>query len=174
MSVLRRLSQRILRYLSGFPLPGLIVAGVLFALSMSPSLIPRDPIIQGILSGVIAAIGYWLGLAVVWLWTFFELPVLAERPAKRVFLGASAVTILFVGFSLWFGADWQDSLREFFGLEPLEGIYAPIVLAVAIPLALLLREIGRVFSWTARTISRQLDRFVPRRVSVSARRRSAQ
>lgn len=167
MSVFRWSLQRVLDYFSALSLPGLVGAGVLFALSMSPSLVPRDPTTQGILSGVIAAVGFWLGLAVSWLWTFFALPIPSGHLAKRILVRGSGLTILFVAFAVWYGADWQDSLREFFGLEPLEGIYAPVVLAIAVPMALLLREFGRVFAWMARTISRLLDRILPRQVSVT-------
>ncbi|NUS92148.1 MAG: hypothetical protein HOQ36_06995, partial [Nocardia sp.] len=37
---------------------GLVVATVFFALSVSPSLLPRDWMFQGLFSGIIAAIGY--------------------------------------------------------------------------------------------------------------------
>ncbi len=167
MSALRWFRRRILDYVSGLSLPGLICAGIFFALSLAPSLIPRDAMTQGLLSGVVAAIGFWLGLALVWLWHFFELPVPGMKPAKVLRIAASVATVLFVGFLLWHGAAWQDSLRKFLGLEPLEAIYAPVVLLTAIPLALLLRETGRFFAWTAGLISRLLDRMMPRRVSLS-------
>jgi uncharacterized membrane protein len=156
----------VLAYLSGLPLPGLLGAGLLFALSMAPSLIPRDAVIQGVLSGVTAAVGFWFGLTAIWLWTFFELPFLTGGLAKAVRFVVSALTILLIGYSLWHAAEWQDSLRDFLGLEPLEDIYTPIVVLIAIPVALLVREFGRIFSWTTRTISRLLDRIVPRRVSL--------
>jgi len=166
VSVLQFLSRRVLAYLSGIPLTGLIGAGFFLALSMAPSLIPRDPIIQGVLSGLSAAVGYWLGLTLVWLWKFFELPTLTGGLAKAVRFAVSTVTILLVGFSLWRGAEWQDSLREFLSLESLESSYTPIVLVVAIPLALVLREVERIFTWTAKIISRMLNRIIPRRVSL--------
>ncbi len=166
MSVLQASSRRVLTYLFGLHLSGLIGAGLLFALSMAPSLIPRDAAIQGMLSGFAAAVGFWLGLAVVWLWTFIELPFLTGGLAKAARFAASALTILLIGYSLWHAAEWQDSLRDFLGLQPLESIYTPIVLLVAIPVALLLREIGRIFSWTTKTISRLLGRLMPRRVSL--------
>ena len=152
MSVLQASSRRVLTYLFGLRFTGLIGAGLFFALSMAPSLIPRDAAIQGMLSGFAAAVGFWLGLAVVWLWTFIELPFLPGRLVKAARYAASTLTILLIGYSLWHAAEWQDSLRDFLGLQPLESIYTPIVLLVAIPVALLLREIGRIFSWTAKTI----------------------
>jgi len=166
VSVLQASSRRVLTYLFGLRLSGLIGAGLFFALSMAPSLIPRDAALQGMLSGFAAVVGFWLGLAVVWLWTFIELPFLTGRLAKAARYAASTLTILFIVYSLWHAAEWQDSLRDFLGLQPLESFYTPIVLLVAIPVALLLREIGRIFSWTTKTISRLLGRLMPRRVSL--------
>ncbi|MFZ1413202.1 MAG: alpha/beta-hydrolase family protein [Defluviicoccus sp.] len=166
MSILRALSHRVLTYFSHMPLPGVIGAGVLFALSLAPSLIPRDAVVQGMLSGLTAAVGFWLGLALTWLWTFLELPVPTGRVRNAIGLVASALTLALVAYSLWRGAEWQDSLREFLGLERLESVFTPIVLLVAIPGAFLLREIGRVFSWTVTTISRKLNLILPRRVSL--------
>ena len=166
MPILQFSLRRLRAYISGFSIPGLIGAGLFFALSMAPSLIPREAVIQGVLSGFTAAVGFWFGLALVWLWTFFELPMLTGGVGKAVRLSASALTIVFVGYSLWRGEEWQNSLREFLGLGPLEATYAPIVLLVAIPLALALREIGRSFYWIKIKISRLLARIMPRRVSM--------
>jgi len=166
VSVLQASSRRVLTYLFGLRLSGLIGAGLFFALSMAPSLIPRDAALQGMLSGFAAVVGFWLGLAVVWLWTFIELPFLTGKLAKAARYAASTLTILFIVYSLWHAAEWQDSLRDFLGLQPLESFYTPIILLVAIPVALLLREIGRIFSWTTKTISRLLGRLMPRRVSL--------
>lgn len=141
MSVLRALLRRVLTYFSHMPLSGMIGAGVLFALSLAPSLIPRNAVVQGILSGLTAAVGFWLGLALTWLWTFLGLAVPTGRVRKAIAWAASALTLALVAYSLWRGAEWQDSLREFLGLERLESVFTPIVLLVAIPVALLLREI---------------------------------
>lgn len=160
------LSRKVQTYFFSFSFPGLIGAGLFFALSMAPSLIPREAVIQGVLSGFTAAVGFWLGLALVWLWTFFELPVFSGGVGKAVRVTVSALTIVLVGYSLWHGAEWQNSLREFLGLGPLEATYAPIVLLIAIPLALALRELGRFAYWIKTKISRLLARIMPRRVSI--------
>ena len=52
MSVLLVSSRRVLTYFLGLRLSGLIGAGLLFALSMAPSLIPRAAAIKGMLSGI--------------------------------------------------------------------------------------------------------------------------
>ena len=161
MFVLRRVQD----YLRGFPLPGLVGAGLFFAMSLAPSLIPRDPIIQGALSGLSAVIGFWLGLLLIWLWNFMQIPRLSDGPARIARIFTSIFTIVALAYAVWKGAEWQDSLRLFLNLDPLEKIYSPIVLLVAIPTALVLREIGRAIFWIIKGISNLLDHILPRRVS---------
>ena len=164
--MLTYVSRKLRAYISGYPFSGMIGAGLFFALSMAPSLIPREAVTQGMLSGITAAVGFWFALAVVWLWTFFELPAPTGKVGTVVRYTAAAFTVVVIGYSLWRGGEWQNSLRAFLGLGPLEAAYAPVVLLVAIPLALMLREIGRCASWTKKAIARLLAWIMPRRVSM--------
>jgi uncharacterized membrane protein len=52
---------------------------LLFAASVTPSLVPRHYLAQGLLSGFALAVGYGVGTFFVWLWQFLELPKPAER-----------------------------------------------------------------------------------------------
>ncbi len=52
-----------LRLVRGLSLVGVLVGTVFFAVSLSPSLLPRPFAVQGILSGVSFALGYGLGVA---------------------------------------------------------------------------------------------------------------
>lgn len=166
VSVVRSSLLLVRKYLYGLSFPGLVGAGLFFSLSMAPSLIPRIAPVQGMLTGFSAAVGFWLGLSVVWLWKFLELPGPGEGLEKFLRMIASLLTIAFVGYGLWLGADWQGSLRQFLGLEPLQNIYTPVVVLVALPVAFLLVECGRGFHRLTRFISRQLERVVPRRISL--------
>lgn len=166
LSFLRSSLQLAERYFFGLSFPGLIGAGLLFTLSMAPSLIPRIAPVQGMLTGFSMAVGFWLGLLIVWLWDFLELPVPSGSTRKHSRFVASLLVIAFAGYWLWQSAEWQSSLRQFLGLEPLQSIYTPIVVLVALPVALLLIEAGRGFHWITRFISHQLERVVPRRVSL--------
>ena len=71
--------------------------GLLFLLlSMTPSLLPRGPLFQGIVSGAAGAIGYALGVFAVWLVRFMQSRP-SSPPAPRwawtvlVILGAVGV-----------------------------------------------------------------------------------
>src|SRR5690606_710486 len=50
--------------------PGLLVGAIFFALSLTPSLLPRTEIVQGVLSGCCFAVGYGFGNLGHWLWNF--------------------------------------------------------------------------------------------------------
>ena len=165
-SILRSSLLLVRRYLYGLSFPGLIGAGLFFSLSMAPSLIPRIAPVQGMLTGFSAAVGFWLGLLIAWIWNFLELPSPSGSAGKLLRFIASLLTTVFAGYGLWQGADWQSSLRQFLGLEPLQNIYTPIVVLVALPIAFLLIEIGRGFHRITKFISRQLERIVPRRISL--------
>ena len=68
------LRSRIDRYWQSFSFMGLIWATILFAISLTPSLLPRIYAVQGLLSGIALAVGYGIGVALAWLWIYLELP----------------------------------------------------------------------------------------------------
>lgn len=163
----RPLSGSLLRHVASIQFVGIVGAALFFAMSLAPSLIPRSAVIQGLVSGVSAAAGYWICLGLLWIWRFLELPELGGRASRTARLGLTVTLSALVAYSLWYAAVWQDSARTFLGLEPLQTSYAAIVVLIAVPFALLLRALGRIFAWFAKSISRLLDRFLPRRVSIA-------
>jgi uncharacterized membrane protein len=44
-----------------FSTPGLILGLVFFSVSLTPSLLPREDVVQGILSGIVFVAGYGIG-----------------------------------------------------------------------------------------------------------------
>ncbi|MCO5063889.1 MAG: alpha/beta-hydrolase family protein [Rhizobiaceae bacterium] len=136
-----------------------------FAASLTPSLIPRSYLIQGVLSGLSAGIGYGLGVLGYWFWTYLELPQLqgrAQTLVRRAICAACAVAAIIF---LWKTTDWQNSIRVLMSMAPLDtgnpfkiGAIAAFVFAVLMGLA-------RLFKHTYRMFSRWLDRYVPKRVS---------
>src|ERR671910_3543774 len=51
-----------------YTLPGAWVALVFSCLAFTPSLLPRGALLQGIVCGISAAIGYGVGVAGAWVW----------------------------------------------------------------------------------------------------------
>src|SRR5690606_25691142 len=93
MQKLVRFSQQ---YGSSFSYVGLVVATLFFAASLTPSLLPRHFAVQGLLSGIALCVGYGVGVLLVLLWDYLELPrpgVQTARIGKWV-TGVSAAIVM--------------------------------------------------------------------------------
>jgi uncharacterized membrane protein len=116
-----------------YTLPGAWVAVVFACLAFTPSLLPRSALLQGVVCGISAAIGYGLGVAGAWVWrAFADRDPRPPRPgAWRVFAILAVVALLLaVGLGQW----WQAQLRDLMGAptpNPLLLVLLPLV-AVAI------------------------------------------
>ncbi|WP_307796862.1 alpha/beta-hydrolase N-terminal domain-containing protein [Williamsia soli] len=106
---------------------GLVVATVSVWLSMTPSLLPRGWLFQGVVSGASAAIGYGVGVLGSMLVRYVvrrEASANAKRIAWRVLAGVGATgTILGL---VWFGS-WQSELRDLMGTEEFGAFGYPLV-----------------------------------------------
>ncbi|MDR5905088.1 alpha/beta hydrolase [Franzmannia qiaohouensis] len=154
-----------MQVLRQFSALGLLMGTLFFAISLTPSLLPRTFIVQGIISGLSFSAGYGLGVMGRWLWAYLELPVPGRRGAlslKRIAAGICAVV---ASVFLWRASGWQDSIRVLMEMEPASGTrpFSVALIAVAIFAALLL--LARLFRRTFRFLARRLRRYVPRRVS---------
>ncbi len=114
-----------------FSVPCFLLGLLFFAASLTPSLIPRGPEVQGILGGLVTALGYLGGQIVALLWRAADLPFPTGRPA-RVLTGLAAAII--VAAFLWVlgsSLTWQNELREKMGMEPADALRLATILAVA-------------------------------------------
>lgn len=144
---------------------GLIVGTLFFAFSLTPSLLPRPWLAQGIISGFSFAAGYGLGVAGHWLWHYLELPEPGKRLLRRIKLVASVFCLLTAGVFLWRATGWQEGIRTLMGMDPVEGIHPLSVALVATLVFAAVLLLARLFRRTFRSLSRRLRRHVPRRVS---------
>jgi len=149
-------------------LAGLLFGTLFFAASLTPTLIPRNFLTQGVLSGCSAAAGYGVGFFLQWLWRYLELP----EPKERFLFGTKlAATIICgaigIGF-LWRAAAWQNSIRSLMEMEPVDTAHPIEVGAIAIVTFVLLIALARLFKRTLYFVSRHLNRYVPKRFSYVA------
>ena len=68
----------------------LLIAAAFFAASLTPSLMPRGPVVQGALAGSVAIIGYGIGHLLRWLWLFLDIPQPFKAWHSRFRLAACA------------------------------------------------------------------------------------
>jgi len=142
-------------------LPGGWGALLLACLSFTPSLLPRGGLLQGIVCGISAAIGYGLGVLAASIWrAFADRGPRPPRPgAWRVFV-ISAVVLFGISFAL--GQYWQSQIRSLMGVTeysvPL-AIAAPLTAAIVFCLLILLgRGLRGLYRWTANHLNRWIGR----------------
>ena len=140
--------------------------GLLFMLlSMTPSLLPRGPLFQGIVSGAAGAIGYMLGVFGVWLFRFMRSRP-SSPPAPRwawpVLIGLGAIGLV---LGIVYFHYWQDHVRDLFGVPRLKWYEYIQAGALSLVLLFLFVETGQLIGRLVRFLARQLSRVAPPRVS---------
>ena len=144
---------------------GLVVGTLFFVASLTPTLIPRTYLTQGVLSGACFAAGYGIGVAWRWLWAYMELPEPRERLLLALKFAVAAVCAVVAIIFLWRAAGWQNSIRKLMQLEPVPSAHPLEVCVIAIVTFLVLIALARLFKRISRLISERSGRLVPRRVS---------
>ena len=147
---------------------GTAVGLVFLLLSMTPSLLPRGPLFQGIVSGAAGAIGYGLGVFAVWLIRFMRSQP-ASKPAPRwawpILVVAGALAL---GFGVFYFHYWQDHVRDLMGVPRLRWFNYPQASVLAVVFLFGFVEIGQLIGKLIRFLVRQLNRVAPQRVSFVA------
>ncbi|TVS10809.1 MAG: hypothetical protein EA419_09925 [Wenzhouxiangella sp.] len=145
---------------------GLLVGALLFATSLSPSLVPRPFLMQALLSGVAFSAGYAIGVFLHWLWNFMELP---EFRGRVLLIGKIIAWVLCAAIVIGFlvrASAWQNSIRELMDLDPVDTTRPFSLGLIALLVFLALLGLARLFRLIKRTVSRTANRVVPGRISL--------
>jgi uncharacterized membrane protein len=140
-------------------LPGASVAVFFGCLAFTPSLLPRSGLIQGLVCGISAAIGYGLGVLGAAVWRAFADRDRRDPPpgAWRVF--AILAVIALVG-SYLVGQRWQGQIRDLMGVAA-PGVASTLLWQVVAGLVfVLLLGVGRGLRRLYRWVARQLNRWI--------------
>jgi uncharacterized membrane protein len=153
------------RWLPRYTWSGTLGALLFGCASLTPSLLPRGWLVQGIIGGITAAIGYGAGTTVAWFvaeLTEQRMSAGVRRRAWRVLavLGAVLGVVMLV-----LGAHWQGQIHELMGLAPPEGWSSIGVVVVTVLVFALFVAIGRGVRALGRGLVRLLGRILPRRVA---------
>ena len=145
-------------------LAGSVFAVAFYCASLTPSLLPRSWYLQGVVSGLTAAIGYGIGATLgalvrkVWRRTYPR----ATRIAWRVLLVAAPLLGLFM---LALGTGWQQDLRRRLDMERMATYDIVRIVGVSVLTFVVLLLIARVLRLATRRIARLLGRWVPKPVA---------
>ncbi len=145
---------------------GLFVGVAFFLASLTPSLLPRSWIAQGVISGLSLVCGYGIGSAIsatIRSFASSEPPADMKRLAWWVLL---ALTVAGAARMLWLSDRWQTDLRLLVNVEAEASWLRIGLVIVAVIVALLVLVISRIVRSGTRFVIRQVGRVVPPRISV--------
>ncbi|MBK5928618.1 alpha/beta hydrolase [Rhodobaculum claviforme] len=140
---------------------GLVLGTLFLAASLTPSLVPRGAVVQGLLSGVSLAAGYGIGVLLRAGWMALQLPTPAGRLRSLGMVAMVAACGVVIAVAVWRAGVWQNRLRALMEMPPLEVIHPFTVLGVSLVVFLLLLGIARLVRGTWRRLTRWLARHLP-------------
>jgi uncharacterized membrane protein len=153
--------RRRLRWLPRYTWSGTLGALLFGFSSFTPSLLPRGWLIQGLIAGITAAIGYGLGTTVAW----FVRSLTDRRPspaARRRAWQVLAVLGTALGIvMLWLGLRWQAEIHRLMGLDAPAGYTVGGIVVVALLAFAAFVGIGRLVRHVARGLTRLAGRILP-------------
>ncbi|MEN4400128.1 alpha/beta hydrolase [Mycolicibacterium senegalense] len=144
---------------------GTAVGLVFIWFSLTPSLLPRGPLFQGLVSGGAGAIGYGLGVFGVWLVRYMRSAQTSPKAPKWAWVTLVVVGIIGQVLMIIYFHVWQDEVRDFMGVPRLTFWDHPLTAVLSIVVLFVFVEIGQLVGKLVRFLVRQLNRFAPPRVS---------
>ncbi len=140
--------------------------GLIFIwLSLTPSLLPRGPLFQGLVSGGAGAIGYMLGVFAVWLVRYMRSKDTSPPAPQWAWITLVVVGIIGQSLMIIYFHVWQDEVRDLNGVPRLGFWDHPLTAVLSIVTLFVLVEIGQLVGKLVRFLDRQLERVAPPRVS---------
>lgn len=154
-------------WLRHFTYTGTTMGLIFIWLSLTPSLLPRGPLFQGVVSGASGAIGYGLGVFTVWLIRYMRSqsstpPAPAWAWLPLIGVGVIGVVAMAIRFHVW-----QDKVRDLMGVEHLQWYDYPLTAVLSLIVLFTFVEIGKFVRWLIVLLVGQVDRIAPFRVSAA-------
>lgn len=158
--------NRLRRYLPSFCGFGLLLGVLGFAASLTPSLIPRNYVVQGVLSGCAFALSYGIGVQLRNLWRYLQLPGLPEKVMRFTPPVLTVFGLVLTVVALYHAKTWHNSVRSALGMELAETGYPIWVVAIALPTFIALWLLARALFAFVSFLARKIYRLFPRRISI--------
>lgn len=137
--------------------PGL-TALIFVWLSLTPSLLPRPALFQGLTSALAALMGYGIGALLKWV---IDAKPWSPRVTKIIGIIAIAISVIMVILSYI----WQQSQRDLIGMQRTNLLDIPLWIVVATTLFAVLLVISRAVKRLILACGKLLHRFLSKRLS---------
>ena len=155
-------------FLRSFCTTGLVLGTVFFAASLTPSLIPRGPVVQGVLGGGAFAVGYLTGVVLRALWRFLALPEASQRNVRLARFSAAAICLIVAISFLQLASGWQNGVRAAMQMAPVDEIHPFQISVIALAVFALFIMMARLFALAGHGLARLMRQLMPPRVAALA------
>ena len=154
---------------------GLVLGSVFFVLALTPSLIPRDILFQGVACGLCAATGYLGGVWLSWNWRTWvskvvrvlweasgrSLPSWVPRWRRRVEIALSVIVVLGLNAILLQAVRWQQQVAALTDYRAYTTAQYLLVFPVGFGIWMALVMVGRGFLRLEAWLNRHLPQRLP-------------
>lgn len=136
-----------------------------FATSLTPTLIPREWFMQGLLGGIVMALGYLIGRAGISIWRLMEIPEPNGRilVITRVVVGVPVA--IYTIWCLWQARDWQNGIRSRMDMQLADNAHTERMVLVALLVFAALVLSGYIVKWLFDWLRFRLYRYLPARTA---------
>lgn len=148
-------------YLRSLCVSGLLCGTLFFSASLLPSLVPREPHIQGLLSGLCFSLGYAVGHVLEGLRRALQLPMLTGQRLKYVQFMTIVACVLLAIAALWQASDWQNRQRALMAMPPVDSVRPWLVAILSAFVFGLILLVLRLFKAVRIAISQRLQIYLP-------------
>jgi uncharacterized membrane protein len=153
------------RWLPRYTWSGTAGALLVGSSSLTPSLLPRGWVVQGLIAGITAAIGYGAGTTVAWFVAELTEGRMSPGFRRRAWQVLAVVGPLLCLVMLWLGAGWQRDVHELMGLDAPSRFGSVGIVVLAVLVFALFVAIGRGIRWVGRRLIGLFGHMLPRRVA---------
>lgn len=145
------------------PFAAAVGAWIVMLLSLTPSLLPRPGIVQGLVTGVAIAIGYGLGVLVGWFVRQFTERYPSDR-SMRILWKALSIIVLVTGLLMLLRSfQLQSDLFELMETAAPNWLWFPLTIVVSALFAFIFIGLARLIRRGARSLGRLFGRWMPAR-----------
>lgn len=159
------MNNKISNFIASLSFTGIVLAVAFFSISLSPSLVPRPYALQGILAGLLIALGYGLGVTIKWVWDYLCFPILKDKSLKNFKISMGVLSSLLFFYSVYYSNSWQNDLRLSMGLEPKDFNLSAYMILIAILIATVIFLITKLIAVSFSKIKVRFKRIVPQRIA---------
>lgn len=154
------------RMASPFSAAGMVGGALFWLAALTPSLIPRNGLLQGAIAGLCFSAGYGLAAGGALLWVWLGLPAPGGALLGRLRRYAAAASLLLVVVAAFLAGGWQNDVYKALALPPVPAGWPFVLLGVGLALFLALLVIGRFFGVLRELYLAPMRRVLPPRAAI--------